>query len=80
MFISSCRYRLAIDAVGKTYDNVLEGSIAFDNPNCFEHLSELVGLDSNTFYTNMSGLRGKYSNEEYSSELRQSQASSWAFR
>lgn len=66
--------------MGKTYEDVLEGSIAFDNPRCFEHLSELVGLDSNTFYTNMSGLRGKYPNDEYSSELRQSQASSWAFR
>lgn len=74
------RCRFSTDSVGKTYEGVLEGSIAFDNPRCFEHLSELVGLDSNTFYTNMSGLRGKYPNDEYSSELRQSQASSWAFR
>lgn len=62
------------------YDKVLEESIGFDNPRSIEHLAQLVGLDSNTFYTNMSSLRGKYPNEEYAAELRQSQASSWAFR
>ena len=66
--------------MGRSYESVLEESPGFDNPRSIEHLCALVGLDSNTFYTNMSGLRGKYPNEEYSSELRQSQASSWAFR
>lgn len=67
--------------MGRSYEEVLkQDSTGFDNPRSIEHLCELVGLDSNTFYTNMSGLRGKYPNEEYSSELRQSQASSWAFR
>lgn len=73
-------YRFSVDSSEKTYDTVLEESIAFDNPRSFEHLSELVGLDANTFYTNMSSLRGKYSHDEYAAELRQSQASSWAFR
>lgn len=65
---------------GRSYESVLEESIGFDNPRCIEHLYELIGLDSTVFYTNMSGLRGKYPNEEYSTDLRQSQASSWAFR
>lgn len=73
-------YRFSSEVVGRSYESVLEESSGFDNSRCIEHLCELVGLDPNKFYTNMSGLRGKYPNEEYSSELRQSQASSWAFR
>lgn len=72
--------RFSTEVAGRSYESVLEESIGFDNPRCIEHLYELVGLDSTIFYTNMSGLRGKYPNDEYSSELRQSQASSWAFR
>lgn len=67
-------------SVGKSYEDILEDSAGFDNPQCIEHLSQLIGLDTSVFYTNMSGLRGKYPNEEYATELRQSQASSWAFR
>lgn len=74
------RYRFSLEAVGKSYESILENSAGFANPKCIEHLYELVGLDTNLFYSNMSGLRGKYPNEEYSAELRQSQASSWAFR
>lgn len=67
-------------SVGKSYETVLEKSAGFNNPRCIEHLSQSIGLDSSIFYTNMSGLRGKYPNEEYATDLRQSQASSWAFR
>lgn len=67
-------------SVGKTYEDILEESPGFNNPQCIEHLSQSIGLDTSVFYTNMSGLRGKYPNEEYATELRQSQASSWAFR
>lgn len=73
-------FRLTIDVADQPYETVLEESIGFDNPRSIEHLAHLVGLDSNTFYTNMSSLRGKYPNDEYAAELRQSQASSWAFR
>lgn len=73
-------FRFTLDVADEPYETVLEESIGFDNPRCIEHLSHAVGLDSNTYYTNMSSLRGKYPNEEYSAELRQSQASSWAFR
>lgn len=73
-------FRLAEKAAGRTYVDTLEESIGFENPNCIEHLSHSVGLDSSLFYTNMSSLRGKYPSEDYATELRQSQASSWAFR
>lgn len=72
--------RLSVASVEKSYETVLEEANGFNNPQCIEHLSHLIGLDSSIFYTNMSGLRGKYPNEEYANELRQSQASSWAFR
>lgn len=72
--------RLAEKSLGQTYEELLEKSIGFENPNCIEHLSYSIGLDSSIFYTNMSSLRGKYPNEDYANELRQSQASSWAFR
>lgn len=72
--------RLSVASVGKSYETILEESAGFTNPQCIEHLSQSIGLDSSVFYTNMSGLRGKYPNEEYASDLRQSQASSWAFR
>lgn len=65
--------------MGQSYDTILENSAGFRNPN-IEHLSKSVGLDPLEFYTNMSGLRGKFPNEEYASELRQTQASNWAFR
>lgn len=74
------RYRFSSEVSGRSFETVLNESAGFNNPRCIEHLGEEIGLDSNIFYTNMSGLRGKYPNEEYSSELRQSQASSWAFR
>lgn len=78
--MSSFIFRFSIACLNKTYESVLESLPGFRNPNCIEHLSQAIGLDSSIFYTNMSGLRGKYPNEEYATELRQSQASSWAFR
>jgi len=73
-------YKISIDSVGTPYETVLENSAGFRNPNCIEHLTKAVGLNPLEFYTNMSSLREKFPNEEYASELRQSQASSWAFR
>lgn len=80
IIISLLVNRLSLASVGKSYETILEESAGFDNPQCIEHLSQTLGLDSSVFYTNMSGLRGKYPNEEYATDLRQSQASSWAFR
>lgn len=73
-------YRLSVESVGTTYETILENSTGFRNPNCIEHLTTAVGLNPLEFYTNMSSLRGKFPNEEYASELRQTQASNWAFR
>lgn len=39
-----------------------------------------LGLSGSDFYTNMSGLKGKFSSNEYAGELRNAQASKWAFR
>lgn len=75
-----CTFRIADESSTKTYEEILEESSGFNNPNCFEHLSQSIGLNPFTFYTNMSSLRGKYPSEDYANELRQSQASSWAFR
>lgn len=38
------------------------------------------GLDPKEHYTNMSSLRGRFPQDEYANELRQAQASKWAFR
>lgn len=62
------------------YENILEASPGFKNPNSIDCLFEKVGLNASTIYTNMSGLNGKFPAEEYGSELRQVQASKWAFR
>lgn len=72
--------RLSTETAGQSYESILTNSQGFRNPNCIDHLSNAVGLNPLEFYTNMSSLRGKYPNEEYASELRQTQASNWAFR
>ena len=64
----------------ESFESILENSPGFRNPHCIDYLTAQVGLDNNTFYTNMSGLRGRFPQEEYGSELRQVQASKWAFR
>lgn len=62
------------------YEHILEASPGFRNPNSIDYLFEKVGLNSTTIYTNMSGINGKFPAEEYGSEIRQVQASKWAFR
>lgn len=39
-----------------------------------------LGLEQDVFYTNMSSLKGKFSQQEYAGELRNAQANKWAFR
>lgn len=39
-----------------------------------------LGLDGSEYYTNMSGLKGKFGSNEFAGELRNVQASKWAFR
>lgn len=73
-------YRTSLDLRNETYNSLLEKSQGFDNPYFIETLSKELGLDPNEYYTNMSGLRGRFNQTEYSNELRQIQASKWAFR
>ncbi|XP_037034015.1 tetratricopeptide repeat protein 14 homolog isoform X1 [Bradysia coprophila] len=73
-------YKSSTDLQHETYENILEASPGFKNPNSIDCLFEKVGLNASTIYTNMSGLNGKFPAEEYGSDLRQVQASKWAFR
>ncbi|KAJ6648453.1 Tetratricopeptide repeat protein 14 like, partial [Pseudolycoriella hygida] len=73
-------YKSSIDFKNDSYEQILEASPGFKNPHCIDTLFEQAGLNSKKIYTNMSGLNGKFPAEEYSSEIRQVQASKWAFR
>lgn len=63
---------------GESYDAVLEKSVGFNNPNNISYLSELMGINSQMSF--MTGLAGRFPEPEYSHELRQVQASKWAYR
>ncbi|XP_063529686.1 tetratricopeptide repeat protein 14 homolog isoform X3 [Cydia strobilella] len=72
-------YKKTVDMKGESYEAILEKSPGFNNPNCIQYLSELLGI-SNMHCTNFASLRGGFSPAEYADELRQAQASKWAFR
>ncbi|XP_059059281.1 tetratricopeptide repeat protein 14 homolog isoform X2 [Achroia grisella] len=72
-------YKKTVDMKGESYEAILEKSPGFNNPNCVQYLSELLGI-SNTHCTNFVSLRGRFASTEYADELRQAQASKWAFR
>lgn len=72
-------FRLSIDR-RQSYEFMLEDSNEFLNPNSIDFLANEVGLHPGDFYTNINGLREKFPIQEYGSELRQVQASKWAFR
>ncbi|KAG8235263.1 hypothetical protein J437_LFUL014263 [Ladona fulva] len=57
----------------------MEKSLGFNNPNNTNHLAGLMGLEPKV-YSFMKGLRGRFPEQEYAQELRQVQASKWAFR
>lgn len=63
-----------------SFEQFLEASPGFTNPNIEECLYKELGLDFDHHYTNMSSLRGRFPQQEYSNELRQVQATKWAFR
>lgn len=64
----------------ETYEDLLEKSKGFHNPHCIDALYQELGLETHEVYSNMSGLRGRFPENEYGNELRQVQASKWAFR
>ncbi|XP_052864702.1 dentin sialophosphoprotein isoform X1 [Anopheles cruzii] len=73
-------YKLATNTKPGTYQLLLEKAPSFRDPRFAKELVKQVGLDSDEFYTNMSSLKGRYPSQEYASELRNVQASKWAFR
>lgn len=64
----------------RTYIERLDNSREFKNPHAINGLARQIGLDLNERYTNMSGMSGNFPAQECSGELRQQQASKWAFR
>ncbi|XP_021205683.2 tetratricopeptide repeat protein 14 homolog isoform X4 [Bombyx mandarina] len=72
-------YKKTMDMKGENYEAILEKSPGFNNPNCIQFLSEHLGI-ANMHCTNFSYLRGRFASSEYADELRQAQASKWAFR
>ncbi|XP_032454896.1 tetratricopeptide repeat protein 14 homolog isoform X6 [Nasonia vitripennis] len=72
-------YKKAMDNKGQSYETIMENSSGFNNPNNIKYLSDLLGLGQLN-YSNMVGLRERFPPNEYASELRQAQASKWAFR
>ncbi|XP_017777148.1 PREDICTED: tetratricopeptide repeat protein 14 isoform X2 [Nicrophorus vespilloides] len=70
-------YKKALEHKNETYDTVLERSVGFNNPNNISHLSTQLGIDKHC--SNISMLRTKFPESEYASELRQQQASKWAY-
>ncbi|XP_067003369.1 NK-tumor recognition protein isoform X2 [Anabrus simplex] len=72
-------YKKAQDTKGEGYQKILEKSLGFYNPNNINYLANMMGL-GNTNYSFMSGMKGRFPEPEYATELRQVQASKWAFR
>ncbi|CAH2234881.1 tetratricopeptide repeat protein 14 homolog isoform X2 [Pararge aegeria] len=72
-------YKKTMEMKGESYEAILEKSPGFNNPNCVQYLSELLGI-SNMHCTNIASLRGGFALTDYADELRQAQASKWAFR
>lgn len=63
-----------------TVEDLLGKSKAFQNPNCVDLLFQESGLDPNEIYSNIPALKNRFPQQEYATELRQIQASKWAFR
>ncbi|KOB65341.1 Tetratricopeptide repeat protein 14 [Operophtera brumata] len=72
-------YKKTVEMKGESYEAILEKSPGFNNPNCVQYLSEMLGI-TNMHCTNFTALRGGFQTSEYADELRQAQASKWAFR
>ncbi|XP_055685400.1 tetratricopeptide repeat protein 14 homolog [Lutzomyia longipalpis] len=73
-------YKITSEKKNFTFEEILQSSPSFKNPYSDEYLFESVGLSPREHYSIMSSLRGRFPQQEYSNELRQVQASKWAFR
>jgi len=61
------------------YEDELNKALEFENPN-YDLLFQMNGLQPNENLSLMSYLRAGFPEEESAAELRQKQASQWAFR
>lgn len=61
------------------YEECLKKAKEFENPN-YDVLYTLNGLDVNDNFSLMANLKYDFPPQEYAKELRQVQASKWAFR
>ncbi|KRG01686.1 uncharacterized protein Dmoj_GI22632, isoform C [Drosophila mojavensis] len=61
------------------YEDQLNAALEFENPNC-DVLFQLNGLQPNENLTLMSHIKHGFPESDYAPELRQKQASQWAFR
>ncbi|XP_050308576.1 tetratricopeptide repeat protein 14 homolog isoform X2 [Anthonomus grandis grandis] len=71
-------YKKSLDHKNESFESVLEKSIGFNNPNNIQFLSGQMGIDDH--FTLIEALRGRFPESEYANELRQIQASKWAYR
>ncbi|CAG9769036.1 unnamed protein product [Ceutorhynchus assimilis] len=71
-------YKKSLDHKNESFESVLEKSIGFNNPNNIQYLADQMGINENLSIVN--SLRGRYPDNEYAPELRQVQASKWAYR
>lgn len=73
-------YKMFISNEDGTNEEFLEQWKEFSNPYCVELLFQELGLDASENYTNLTSLKNRFPQQEYATELRQLQASKWAFR
>ncbi|XP_066255319.1 tetratricopeptide repeat protein 14 homolog [Euwallacea similis] len=71
-------YKKSLDHKNETYESVLEKSIGFNNSDNIQFLANQMGI--NEHFSLVDTLRGRYPENEYANELRQVQASKWAYR
>lgn len=64
----------------RPYEYYLKKSASFNDPRGIDNLMQELGLSGTEIYSNMSSMKGKFPQQEYAGELRNSQASKWAFR
>lgn len=63
-----------------SYHEFLVHERSFKNIESFEALGDELGLDTSELFTNIKSLKIPFPAQEYASDLRQAQASKWAFR
>ncbi|ERL87322.1 tetratricopeptide repeat protein 14 homolog isoform X2 [Dendroctonus ponderosae] len=71
-------YKKSLDHKNESFESVMEKSIGFNNPNSIPYLANQMGI--NDHLTLIESLRGRFPENEYANELRQVQASKWAYR